>query len=99
MNSEVGRDEDRGGNVFHPTTQVISVRSEECRVKIEKPRERKRDPNWWLPPLRPMNCAPEVAENYQFPPSGGEGVWRRPSKRARRLGREPDRELRPYGTL
>ena len=83
MNSEVGRDEDRGGNVFHPRTEVVEMQSgpgerPPCRVRSEKPPQR--DPNWWLPPLRPV-------------------TWHGRRSRPGRLGREPGRELRPYGTL
>jgi hypothetical protein len=39
VSAEVGRDEERGGNMFHPGTEVVSdggavqVRSEECRAQ------------------------------------------------------------------
>jgi len=89
--AEIGRDEDRGGNVFHLSTEVlIEMQSADCRLKDEtrKPshlsatlsprrKEALREGNWWLPPLRPVTVH---------------------GRRGGRLGKEPDRELRPYGT-
>ena len=37
MNYDVGRDEDRGGNVFHPDTQVtVEATKAMCRVQARK---------------------------------------------------------------
>ena len=58
---------------------------------------RARPEGWWLPKpedrfaLGEHDEAVRKAEELSY--------WRRPERRAGRLGREPDRELRAYGTL
>ena len=145
MNSEVGRDEERGGNLFHAKTEVLQMQNGERRVKngrstspppsstavVEStiavgkalwragrpspqsaegvPPRHRRPSDWWLPRMRELNekspaeaDRPELGVRYE---NGGISVpvetnyWRRPARRATRLGREPDRELRAYGTL
>ncbi len=101
MNAEVGRDEERGGNVFHASTEVESV---ECpgssggaggpgiahlRFEISEKAGGgvrvigKMGRMGGRPGLAPVNC--------WWPVRG--------PRRRNRLGREPGRELRPYGTL
>jgi len=150
MNSEVGRDEERGGNLFHAKTEVLQMQNAEWRVKngkstspppagVQKVRsgearksaiggqksneghltpalsprggegEQRRPAHWWLPRMRELNeKSPAEADRSELEAryeNGANSVpvetnyWRRPARRATRLGREPDRELRAYGTL
>ena len=81
MNSEVGRDEERGGNLFHARTEVVSVQNEERRVKNEGTKGtkrtegggrmsevgRRRPEGWWLPPMRRVNAPmPVEAGSSEF---------------------------------
>ncbi len=85
MNGDVGRDEERGGNVFAAETEVLAeaglARGHHagCRVQSEPPT------------LCPAPAGRRVAVRP---------VWRpRPRYVRNRLGRSPDRDLRPYGTV
>jgi hypothetical protein len=79
--ADIGRDEERGGNVFHASTEVVpEMQSAKCKVKSERSLTARTSPSGRGEPV----------------PS----VWRpRPRFVRNRLGRRPDRELRPYGTL
>ncbi len=79
--AEVGRDEDRGGNLFHASTEVLAeAQSVEWSVKSESR----------LTPCPSPSGRVKAAR----------AVWRpRPRYVRNRLGRSPDRDLRPYGTL
>jgi hypothetical protein len=86
VTTEIGRDEERGGNVFHANTEVLAEmalaggRHAECRVRSG-------------PPLTP--CPSPAGRGAVVPAA------RRPVRMfvRSRLGRSPDRELRPYGTV
>ena len=59
--------------------------------------KRTRPEGWWLP--KPEDRY-ELGEHDEAVRKAAElSYWRRPARRAGRLGREPDRELRAYGTL
>ena len=92
MNGDIGRDEERGGNVFHANTEVVAAvpRGPERAGRVEVVEEPE----------------PEVVVRLIFTAADdAEGAtgWAAPRPRYRsgggRLGRRPDRELRPYGTL
>jgi hypothetical protein len=125
MNSEVGRDEDRGGNFFHAGTEVVQTEKVEWRGKsgqmweiggrrpgaeMENGRTkrtegagqrsevaRKRPEGWWLPKPEDRYALGEHDEAVRV--AAELAYWRMPARRATRLGRETDRELRAYGTL
>jgi hypothetical protein len=84
VTTEIGRNEERGGNVFHANTEVIAEvalaggQRAECRARNAAP-------------LVLAPCAGTVAVRPAWQP--------RPRFVRSRLGRSPDRELRPYGTL
>ena len=80
---EIGRDEERGGNVFHAHTEVMAEPAKE---------EWRKDSGRQKTPLTPS----PVGRGSRAPV---QPVWH-PQRRVRwRLGREPGRELRAYGTL
>lgn len=93
---EIGRDEERGGNVFHAGTEVLVETLPACAP------ERGRKLVAPAPPALPRLERKRVPASQQHeatlealrafcPPD-------RPPRHGR-LGREPDRELGPYGTL
>src|ERR1041385_7509839 len=116
MGAQFGRDEERAGNMFHPRTEVVPMRSGECGVRNERPtsprpsptervrpsrgdgeRRRGRPEGWWLPKPEDRH---ELEKHDEAVMAAAElAYWRRPARKAGRLGREPDRELRAYGTL
>ena len=113
MNAQFGRDEDRAGNLFHPRTEIVPLQVADCGVRSKRghlspalsPRggegvrliEPKRAADWWLP--KPEDRR-ELEKHDEAVMAAAElAYWRRPARKAGRLGREPDRELRAYGTL
>ena len=87
MNAEIGRDEERGGNVFHGSTEVEAEAgslmadggTKGLRAGVNGLRR-------YVPPTRPVVRPPVCVPQRRR--------WQR-----NRLGRSADRELRPYGTL
>ena len=58
---------------------------------------RRRPEGWWLPKPEDRH---ELEKHDKAVMAAAElAYWRRPARKAGRLGREPDREIRAYGTL
>ncbi len=95
ISDEIGRDEERGGNVFQPGTEVVcdvsGGASAQPKVEAVVSSDRRS-----LTVRVSVQQEEDLATGWVRPLH----VWRpRPRSKRTRLGREPGRELRPYGTL
>ena|SRR2546426_688055 len=102
MDAQFGRDEDRDGNLFHPRTEVIPMQSGECGMRNGGTGSGK---GHLSPALSPRGgegvrvVEQKRAADWWLPPLRPVNWKPKGYARATRLGREPDRELRAYGTL
>ncbi len=114
MNAEVGRDEERGGNVFHGNTEVVAEgQNGDCKMQELADRSGIGDLRAEIPkagmgrmgPVRATGMANgkwKMAEGRKAncgPKLNQGNWWVRPRHTRNRLGRGAGREIRAYGTV